>query len=92
MAAVTTLRVRPVDPRDQRWEAWRPAYRVYFWRLEQGGYASREFELSGGDVRNVLLWADRNAAEGETYTLYASTTTADGLGLIRLAGDNPTRI
>lgn len=92
MAAVTTLKVRPVDPRDQRWEAWQPAYRVYFWRRWQGGgYASREFELSGGDVGDVLLWADRNATEDETYTLYATASTADGLGLIRLAGDDPTR-
>jgi len=91
MTAVTTLEVRSVDPRDQRWEAWQPAYRVYFRRPERGGYASREFELSGGDVLEVLSWADRNAAEGETYTLHVTASTADGLGLIRLAGDDPTR-
>ena len=92
MAAVTTLNVRPVDPRDQRWEVWEPAYRVHFWRRGQGGgYASREFEVSGGDVRDVLLWADRNASEDETYTLYAAASTAGGLRTIRLAGDDPTR-
>ena len=40
---------------------------------------------------DVLLWADRNATEDETYALYATASTADGLGLIRLAGDDPTR-
>lgn len=91
MTPVTALKVRPVDPRDQRWEIWQPEYRVYFWRAERGSYVSREFELSGGDVLQVLSWADGNAAEGETYVLHVAVGTADGLGLIRLAGVDPTR-
>lgn len=80
-----------MDPRDQRWDVWQPAYRVYFWRSWQGSYASREFELSGGDVLEVLWWADRNAEDGETFILDAAVSTSEGLGLIRLAGDDPTR-
>jgi hypothetical protein len=91
MTAVTTLKVRPVDPRDQRWEVRQPAYRVYFWRSWQGGCSTREFELSGGDVLEVLSWADRNAKDGETFTLHVTASTSEGLGLIRLAGDGPTR-
>ena len=80
-----------MDPRDERWEVWQPAYRVCFWRSLQGGYRSREFELSGGDVLEVLSWADRNAEDGETFTLHVTASSPEGLGLIRLAGDDPTR-
>jgi hypothetical protein len=91
MAAVTELRVRPVDPRDTRWELWKPLYRVYFRRPRGTGWMSREFEVSGGDVVAALAWAAEHAENQETYTVHCVVEGADGPGLVRLAGDDPTR-
>jgi hypothetical protein len=91
MIAVTELRARPVDPRDTRWEVWNPAFRVYFWRSLGGGWMSREFEISGGDVVEVLAWAADHAEDDETYTVHCVVDGADGTGLVRLAGTDPTR-
>jgi hypothetical protein len=85
------MEARPVDPRDTEWEVDRPTYRVYFWRGQpRGGYASEEFELRGAaDVHEVLSWAEQRA-EGRLVTIYAVRDGADGRGLIRLAGVDPT--
>jgi hypothetical protein len=91
MIAVTELRARPVDPRDTRWEVWNPAFRVYFWRSLGGGWMSREFEISGGDVVAVLAWAADHAEDDETYTLHCIVEGPDGAGLVRLTGEDPTR-
>ncbi len=86
------LTSRQIDPRDTGWEVWNPAYRVYFWRpISASGWGSREFEVSGDDVAAVLDWAARNANEGETYTLFAVVDYEDELGIVRLAGHDPTR-
>jgi hypothetical protein len=85
------LRVQPVDPRDERWEIWNPAYRVHFWRARDGGWARREIDVSGGDVMSVLRWAEAHASEEETYTVFATVESEAGLGLLRLVGDDPTR-
>jgi hypothetical protein len=83
---------RPIDPRDQRWEVWRPTYRVYFWRpVSPTGWGSREFEVSGGDIVAILDWAERHADHGETFTVFVVVGEGDRLGLVRLAGDDPTR-
>ncbi|HEX7083018.1 MAG TPA: hypothetical protein VF186_02780 [Gaiellaceae bacterium] len=56
--------VRPVDPRDIRWEERAPAYPVYFRR----GDASSEHALTGAaEVGEVLRWA-REHADGRGYT------------------------
>ncbi|TJY64044.1 hypothetical protein E4J89_19055 [Arthrobacter sp. CAU 1506] len=73
-----------VDPRDQTWEVDRPRYRVYFW----AGTNSDEWEVSGADIPEVIDWAESNR-EGRSYTLYACVPV-DGLGLVRLAGVDPT--
>lgn len=73
-----------VDPRDETWELVEPRYRVYFW----AGTASDEWEVSGADVQEVLAWAEANRGD-RTYTLYACVPH-DGLGLVRLAGEDPT--
>jgi hypothetical protein len=85
------MEARPVDPRDTEWEVSCPTYRVYFWRRQpRGGYASEEFELRGAaDVRDVLRWAKKRAG-GRLVTIYAVRDGADGRGLIRLAGVDPT--
>jgi hypothetical protein len=86
------LEARPVDPRDTRWEIWNPAYRVYFWpELGSGGWGAREFHVSGGDVNEVAEWANLDANDDETYTLFAVVDRGDDAGLVRLAGHDPTR-
>jgi hypothetical protein len=83
---------RPIDPRDQGREVWRPTYRVYFWRpVSPTGWGSREFEVSGGDIVAILDWAERHADGGETFTVFVVVDEGDRLGLVRLAGVDPTR-
>jgi hypothetical protein len=91
MADVREIRWWPVDPRDTGWEVRDPRFRVYFWRPLGDAWMSREFELSGGDVVAVLAWAAEIADDDETYTLHCVVETADGTGLVRLAGTDPTR-
>jgi hypothetical protein len=48
--AVALLRV------PERREVWHPAYQVHFWKsISPTGWQSREFEVSNGDVVEVLL-------------------------------------
>jgi hypothetical protein len=85
--APTPLSVRGVDPRDQRWGIDHPRYRVYFWSSDS---ACDEYELSGGDVHEVIAWAEERSRGGGHYVLYAVVPDDDGVGLIRLAGTDPT--
>lgn len=78
------MQIKPIDPRDQTWEQDQARYRVYFW----AGTASDEWEVSGADVHEVLNWAESRRGD-RTYTLYACVPV-DGLGLVRLAGVDPT--
>ena len=81
---------RLVDPRDIEWEVLSPAYRVYFWRRRPGGYESEEFQLDGAtDVAEVLGWAEQRA-EARTFTVYAVVDALGELGLVQLAGVDPT--
>jgi hypothetical protein len=87
------MEVRPVDPRDQQWERNRIAYRVYFWqrtnpRSPVSAWSSSEWEIDGADVDEVLSWARQQAA-GRSFVLYACVTSGEGLGLIRLLGNDP---
>jgi hypothetical protein len=85
--------VRPVDPRDTRWELDHPRYRVYFWQRHgdrpDSGWAGEEWEVAGADVREVLAWADQDEAR-RAYTVYACCTSGGEPGLIRLHGTDPT--
>jgi hypothetical protein len=76
--------VNGIDPRDQTWEIPSPTFRVCF---HDGKGASDEYELSGGDVQDVLRWAEAHR-RGRTYTVDVCVPR-DGLGLIRLAGRDP---
>lgn len=80
-----------VDPRDCRWEVWSPSYRVYFWLAIGDAFSSREFHISNADVTTVLAWADLHAKDDETYTVFAVVDRGNDLGLVRLAGRDPTR-
>jgi hypothetical protein len=63
---------------------------VYFWRREGGGYQAEEFQLTGAsDVREVLAWAEERA-DGRTFTVYALLRSRGELGLVQLAGVDPT--
>ena len=82
--------VRPIDPRDVRWEVDAPVYRVYFWTGETL-HEAEEFELTGAeDVHEVLAWADENAPPESIYTLYAVVEMGGEKGLVHLAGVDPT--
>lgn len=75
----------PVDPRGQSWEIDDPRYRVHF---HDSNGAADEYELHGGDVADVITWAETQSA-GRTFVLYACVPR-DGLGLIRLSGRDPS--
>jgi len=89
------MKVRPVDPRDTRWEVSHPAYRVYFWEQQRpndpgSGWMSAEWEIEDGDVDEVLSWAHDNAA-GRRFVVYARVASgqSDEPGLVRLLGTDP---
>jgi hypothetical protein len=82
--------VNRVDPRDESWEGGHPVFRVYFWkRLEQGSFESEEFELLECEVTEALRWAEATRGD-RTFTLYVRRDDAGGVGLLRLAGTDPT--
>lgn len=76
-----------MDPRDERWEVDQPAYRVTFWT---GSSHAEEWEVTGGDVPDVLAWIDEQRRD-RGFTLWAAVAQPDGIGLVRLAGVDPTR-
>ena len=82
--------VKRVDSRDQQWEDNDPVFHVYFWReLGGGAFHQDEYELSGADVNEVLVWANEER-DGRTFTLYLQRDDLSGRGLVLLAGIDPT--
>ena len=89
-----------IDPRDTAWEIDQPIYRVYFWSRRpaapgmaaaQMGYAAEEYRiLDATDMLEVLQWAQDTARPGQTFCLYVEHVCDGLLGLIRLAGVDPT--
>jgi hypothetical protein len=89
----------PVDSLDAEWENGGPTYRVYFWHQplpppgvaqESMGYHCEPWRVrEARDLFEVAGWA-RGRARGRTFTLYVEHTEANRLGLIRLAGADPT--
>ena len=54
-------------------------------------YTSRWFELKAvSNVREVLAWAEENAA-GRLYVVYAAVRRGDDAGLVRVFGIDPTK-
>jgi hypothetical protein len=78
------VEVVSVDPRDQTWELGEPSCRVYFHDIDG---ASDEYQLSGADIEEVLVWAGVQRRT-RTYVLYVRVPHGS-LGLIRLAGAHP---
>lgn len=89
-----TVQAREVDPRDVNVEVDEPTFRVYFWRTAPS-LACREFEVTGGDVDDVIGWADNNAGPDETYEVGVLTrvgeTQAGDVVLARIKGTDPAR-
>jgi hypothetical protein len=89
-----------VDPRGVTWEVEQPVYRVYFWHQppappdngqDQIGYHCDEYRLSeAADVHEVIEWARNSARSDQTFVLHLEYRDSGGLGLIRLAGADPT--
>ena len=88
---MSELSAQLVDPRDRRRELSNPAYRVYFWRPVGDAFVSHEFQISNTDVMRVIEWADLHANDDETYAVFAVVDRGNDLGLVRLAGGDPTR-
>ena len=76
-----------IDPRDETWEVYDPAYRVHFW---DSNAALDAWELVGCDVEDALAWAQKSAGT-RTFTLYSVVKQPSEVGLIRLLGTDPTR-
>jgi hypothetical protein len=88
---MTTIHAHPVDPRDSAWELWNPSYRVCFWSRHGDGWLSRVFDIADVDVDAVLGWVAENDAESDAFTVSAVVDHGADRGLIRLAGNDPTR-
>jgi hypothetical protein len=91
--AVSEFEARPVDPRETGWEVWHPAYRVRFWRrLGDGAWASRDFEITPTNVTAALSWAEGELDGDEIYQVFAVVLRDGMVGMVRLFGDDPTRL
>jgi hypothetical protein len=83
------MEVTLVDPRDVTWEVDLPTYRVYFWT--QGGSACDEWRVTNSaSVHDVLAWAMDRVGEGRSYQVFVEVPAEHGLGILRLAGADPT--
>lgn len=89
---------RSVDPREVSWEEDRPAYRVSFWSPARDspaggtGWASDEWRLTGaGGVGEVFNWAAAHD-RGRRFELLVEVGRPPQLGVVRLAGLDPTGV
>src|SRR5687768_7902381 len=87
------MRIKQVEE-DEMWQLNEPRYRVTFWsrgELTPAGWASDQYEVEGAEAPEVLAWALRTATPDRTFTLWVRVDDrAQGLGLVRLAGVDPT--
>jgi hypothetical protein len=102
-----TLNARPADARSRGEEVAEATYRISYWRqvqvsdyadrpanLEQRDLAweSEEWLVSGGNVFEVLAWADEGS-DGWQVTeicVIVPDTHGKAVGLVRLQGYDPT--
>ena|SRR5680860_1309061 len=89
------------DPFDVEWESRRPVYRVYVWsqpdviptrsnRADIAWHCTSWRFTDVADVHEVLQWATRNSALHNQITIYVETIDNERLGLVRIAGTDPT--
>lgn len=90
------MRVRGIDPRDTAWEVDIPTFRVHFWEPQGApgqrnvAFTSYEYEVTEADAHDVIRWAEQEAGPHRTYTLYVLASDGRQLGMVRLAGQDPT--
>jgi len=89
MSQSVDVDVAKVDPRDQVWQIDDPTFRVYFWSAVGDAMACDQFEVRHADVTDVLAWAAADPQRRD-FTLYLRHDDAAGVGLVRLAGREPT--
>jgi hypothetical protein len=84
------VNVTRIDPRDQCWQDDHPIFRLYFWQeVSDSAYAADEYEVRDANVIDVLGWAEQERGD-RTFTLYLRRDEASGIGLVLLAGSDPT--
>ncbi|MCU1485810.1 MAG: hypothetical protein JWN67_2556 [Actinomycetia bacterium] len=87
---------RAVDPRTMEWRRTPVAFQVRIWHATPAptagtqGWRSDDWELDGGDVKQVLHWAEERAA-GDRFTISAVVDDTSGRGEILIYGEDPTR-
>lgn len=93
------MNIHAIDPRDIAWEESEPIFRVHFWSafqptddlLDRGrSWHSEEFEITSADVDDVLAWAKETSGRRRTFVLYVVAKCGREMGLVRLAGTDPT--
>ncbi len=94
------MRTRRVDERDSKWEVDFPTFRVFVWRQqaiagdasESMGWEVDVYELANVDVHQAISWAEDRVGSNGMYTLFVCHTNSNGeMGMLRLAGIEPTR-
>jgi hypothetical protein len=85
------MRAVVVDPRDVTWGVDAVRYRVTFWEPGAGGWVAEEYEVSDGDLAEVLAWAQERTPRAGMCTIGVLLDSAEGRGLVRLSGRDPTR-
>lgn len=65
-------------------------FRVTFWD-GRNAWASQEYEVSGADVVEVVSWAQATLGElGTEFTIYLKAMRDNRVGVVVLAGRDPT--
>jgi hypothetical protein len=79
--------VEPVDERDSSWEDHRPRFRVYLFEGGGPGFRTSTYDVTGGEVIEVLAWAEEQAGADGLYAVALVTPNQRGeRGLTWLVG------
>lgn len=83
------MEVERVESAEVGWMKGLPRYRVYFWPGDNDRESTDgdKWDVRDADVIEALHWAEENAGEGGTYTIYAVVPRRGDRGLVYLAGD-----
>ena len=93
-----TVDIRPVDPRDVRWEDMNPVFRATIWSRGSDDpntmWSSDEYEVRDADVAQVISWAEAKKPQGRavvvTVDVLVRRNVPSSPGVIRLIGIDPT--
>ena len=92
--------IRPVDPRDVRWEDMNPVFRATIWSRGSDDpntmWSSDEYEVRDADVAQVISWAEAKKPQGRaavvTVDVLVRSNVPSSPGVIRLIGIDPTEL